>query len=212
MAAAITAIKPSIEILAMTCDTTKSSEVAALFSASMEIFGSLDVVIVNVGTQHIGRIGEGEEDGWWADMTTNHRSAHLVTHHYALTHSTAGSGTFMSVTSSADTVVYSGFLTSGITKQAVGYLICSFPTEYAGLKAFEMDPGIVRIRTMFDMDKGFVYDSPKLAGVISVWLGSGRANHVRGCYVHVTWDIGRWGEWHLEMMIKCLPRQKSLKA
>jgi NAD(P)-dependent dehydrogenase (short-subunit alcohol dehydrogenase family) len=61
--AAITAIKPSNKLLAMTCETTKSSDVTALFSAAMEKLWRVDVVVASVGTSHLGMIGEGEEDG-----------------------------------------------------------------------------------------------------------------------------------------------------
>jgi hypothetical protein len=42
---------------------------------------------------------------------------------------------------------------------------------------------------MFDTGRGFAYDSPELAAMMTVWLGSGRANALSGRYVHVTWDI-----------------------
>jgi NAD(P)-dependent dehydrogenase (short-subunit alcohol dehydrogenase family) len=187
--AAITAIKPSIKLLAMTCETTKSSDVTALFSAAMEKFGRLDVVVANVGTSHQGMIGEGEEDGWWEVMTSNLRSTHLIAHHYACVLAPSCTGAFISVMSGADTVVLPGLSSYGIAKQATRRLVEFLPVEYPQLKVFELDPGIVQIRTVFDMGKGFAYDSPELAGMVSVWLGSERADHLMKSYLHVTWDI-----------------------
>jgi NAD(P)-dependent dehydrogenase (short-subunit alcohol dehydrogenase family) len=173
----------------MTCDTTKSSDVTAFFSAAMGKFGRVDVVVAIVGTSHLGIIGEGEEDGWWEDMTSNLRSTHLVAHHFARILDPSCSGTFISVTSGANTVVVPSLSSYGIAKQATRRLIETLSAEYPRLKVFELNLGIVRKRTMFDMGKGFAYDSPKLAGMVSVWLGSGRVDRLAGSYVHVTWNI-----------------------
>jgi NAD(P)-dependent dehydrogenase (short-subunit alcohol dehydrogenase family) len=183
---AITAIKPSIKVLAMTCDTTNAAEVVSLFSAAMERLGNLDVMVSNVG---IAKMGEGDEDGWWEDVTGNLRSTHLIAHQYPWTLDPCGTGIFISVSAGADNVVVPGLSSYGIAKQAVRHLVGSFAVEYPGLKAFELDAGIVRTTSALNMNKGFGYDNPELAGMMSVWLGGRRADHLSGTYVHVTWDI-----------------------
>jgi NAD(P)-dependent dehydrogenase (short-subunit alcohol dehydrogenase family) len=86
-------------------------------------------------------------------MTSNLRSTHLIAHHYACALAPSCTGAFISVISGADTVVVPGLSSYGIAKQAMRRLVESLPVEYPQLKVFELDPGIVRIRTVFDMGK-----------------------------------------------------------
>jgi NADP-dependent 3-hydroxy acid dehydrogenase YdfG len=126
------------------------------------------VVVAGVGTSDLGMIGEGEEDGWWVHMTSDLRSAHLVVHHYARMLGPSCSGTFISVTSGGDTVVVPGQSSYGMAKQARRRLVAFLPAEYSQLKVFELDLGIVRTRARFDIGKSTAYDSPGLAGMVSI--------------------------------------------
>jgi len=183
-------LNPTAQVLAMACDTTKSAEVARLFDSIREKFGQLDVVVANVGTAHLSRIDETDDnDEWWADMTTNFRSTHLPAHQYIRTFGPAPTGTFISITSGAGTVVTPGLSSYGIEKQTDRRLIEFLNVEYPDMKAFSLDPGVVRTERTSDMFKPFAFDSPELVGMFSVWLGGGRADKLKGSYVHTTWDI-----------------------
>ncbi|KAH6852853.1 hypothetical protein BKA58DRAFT_60766 [Alternaria rosae] len=183
-------LNPTVQVLAMACDTTKSAEVARLFDAIREDFGQLDVVIANVGTAHLSRIDETDDnDEWWADMTTNFRSTHLPAHQYIRTFGPAPTGTFISITSGAGTVVTPGLSSYGIAKQTDRRLIEFLTTEYPDMKAFSLDPGVVRTNKTSDMFKPFAFDSPELVGMFSIWLGGGRADRLKGSYIHTTWDV-----------------------
>ncbi|KAI4953457.1 hypothetical protein J4E91_002304 [Alternaria rosae] len=183
-------LNPTVQVLAMACDTTKSAEVARLFDAIREDFGQLDVVIANVGTAHLSRIDETDDnDEWWADMTTNFRSTHLPAHQYIRTFGPAPTGTFISITSGVGTVVTPGLSSYGIAKQTDRRLIEFLNTEYTDMKAFSLDPGVVMTDKTSDMFKPFAFDSPELVGMFSVWLGGGRADRLKGSYIHTTWDV-----------------------
>ncbi|KAI1515625.1 Nad-p-binding protein [Pyrenophora tritici-repentis] len=84
LAAALKLINPICKILTIACDTTRSSSVVRLFSAAKAAFGTLDIVVANVGAAHLsskdGQEGGDGNDEWWDDMTTNFRSTHLPAH------------------------------------------------------------------------------------------------------------------------------------
>jgi NAD(P)-dependent dehydrogenase (short-subunit alcohol dehydrogenase family) len=180
----------TVQVLAMACDTTRSANVTNLFLAIKEQFGKLDIVIANFGTVHLGRIsGTDDNDEWWADMTTNFRSTHLPVHQYIRTFGPAPTGTVISITSPADIVMTPNFSSYGIAKQTDRRLIEFLDTEYPEIKAFSLDPGILMTGRTCEMFKPFAFDNPELVGMFPVWLGGGRADKLKGSYVHATWDI-----------------------
>jgi NAD(P)-dependent dehydrogenase (short-subunit alcohol dehydrogenase family) len=183
-------INPTLQVLAMACDTTRSSDVTRLFLAVREHFDQLDVVIANVGTAHLNRMDETDDnDEWWTDMTTNFRSTHLPVHQYIRTFGPAPAGTFISITSGAGTVVTPGLSSYGVAKQTDRRLIEFLNVEYPEMKAFSLDPGVVMTERTTEIFKPFAFDSPELVGMFSVWLGGGRADTLHGSYLHATWDI-----------------------
>lgn len=190
----IESISPASRVLAMACDTTDGPSVADFFQAIRREFGKLDVVIANVGvTEEHAKIGSREHDPdiWWFTMGTNLRSAHLTAHHYiqAFYPDKPPSGTFIALASYAGTQVVSGLSSYGIAKQATNRLVEFLDVEYSELKAFALDPGIVMDVAIMPEFVPYALDTTDLVGAFSIWLASGRADALKGSFLHTTWDI-----------------------
>ncbi|KAF1842751.1 NAD(P)-binding protein [Cucurbitaria berberidis CBS 394.84] len=210
VAAEIKALNSKIEVLALACDTTKSSDVAKLFEKSKENFGKLDVVIANVGLTSYGKIGEEDEEEWWDIMTTNIRSAHLAAHHYIRIFGPDPIGTFITMTSGVAGVAFPGLSSYGMSKSADINLVEYLDIEYASLKAFSMDPGVVKGVAAMPAFVPYAFDTPELVGAFSIWLASGRADKVKGGYVHITWDVEELEKYGDEIKEKGLLKSKFL--
>ena len=168
--------------------------VADLFRAIKREFGKLDVVIANVGvTEEHAKIGSPNHDPniWWSTMTKNLRSAHLTAHHYIRTFylDILPTGTFIALASYAGTQVVPGLSSYGIAKQATHRLVEFLDVEYSELRAFALDPGIVKDVAVMPEFVPYALDTTDLVGAFSIWLASGRANALKGSFLHTTWDV-----------------------
>ncbi|KAF2028079.1 NAD(P)-binding protein [Setomelanomma holmii] len=188
--AEIKSINPDTETLAMACDTTKPSQVEALFTVTKEKFGKLDVVIANVGAGSRGlNVGEADPEQWWNDMATNLRSAHLTSHYFIATFGPAPIGTLITLTSGAAGIVPPGLSSYGIAKQACIRLAEFLDAEHPTLRVFALDPGIVRTVAMMPSFVLYAVIEPELVGQFSVWLASEKSEGLRGGFANVAWDV-----------------------
>jgi hypothetical protein len=183
-------INANIPLVALPCDTTRSSDVIRLFSVSKEVFGRLDVVVANVGTKHLENLdAKDDNDVWWIDATTNFRSTHLTAHEYIRTFGPAPTGTFISIPSGADFVVGCG-ISSREFAHLIDYRLCEFLTlEYPAMRCFSLDGGATQAGRARRKDDYFEGCKTDLVGLFSVWLGGGRADPMRGSCLRAEWDI-----------------------
>ncbi|KAH7345901.1 hypothetical protein BKA66DRAFT_517181 [Pyrenochaeta sp. MPI-SDFR-AT-0127] len=210
----IKAANASTDVLALACDTTKSVDVASLFEAAKAQFGKLDVVVANVGGANQGstfpKIGDMDEEAWWDDIATNVRSAHLTAHHYIRTFGPDLSGTFITLASSVAAIIIPGGSSYGISKASVIRLVEYLDAEYPNLKAFSLDPGIVKDIATMEAFIPFAYDTPELVGAMSIWLASEKAEKAKGGYVHVTWDVEELEKYGDDIKEKALLKRGAL--
>lgn len=179
VAAELKAISPDTNILAVVCDTTKPTDVASFFDKIKAAFGRLDVVIANVGCAMEGRIGDVDEDAWWNDITTNIRSTHLTAHNYVRAFGPEPTGTSISLSSGVAAIMVPGISSYTMSKQAVIKIVEFLDVEYPSLKAFSLDPGIVKGIAAMDAFIPFAHDTVELVGAFSIWLASGKAECAR---------------------------------
>ena len=189
VATELTDINSKTNVLALACDTRKSSDVANLFEKAKEKFGQLDVVISNVGIGETGMIGQHDEEEWWNVMTANVRSAHLAAHHYIRVFGPDLTGTFITLASGVVTFTRPTLSAYTMSKLGCIQLVEFLDVEYPNLKSFSLDPGIVKDIAVMPAFVPFAYDTPELVGAFSIWLASGRADKIKGGYVYVTWDV-----------------------
>ncbi|KAF2786687.1 NAD(P)-binding protein [Melanomma pulvis-pyrius CBS 109.77] len=187
----IKAAGAATEVLAVACDVRSDASVQALFAAIKEKFGRLDVVIANAGIMGQGaafpKIGEGDAEAWWDDINTNIRGTHLTAHHYIATFGAAG--TFVSLTSGAAALTLPGMSSYAIAKHACIRIVEFLAAEHPSLRAFALNPGIVKDTDTVPAFRPFALDTVELIGGFALWLASGRADGVKGGYVSVNWDV-----------------------
>ncbi|KAJ4372030.1 hypothetical protein N0V83_003803 [Neocucurbitaria cava] len=210
VAAELRKASATTDVLALACDTRKSSDVANLFEKAKEKFGKLDVVITNVGIGDTGMIGQQDEDAWWEILHTNVRSAHLTAHHYIRVFGPDPAGTLITLASGVAVVTIPGTSAYGISKAADIQFVEYLDVEYANLKAFSMDPGVVKDVAAMPAFIPFAHDTPELVGAFSIWLASGKADKLKGSYVHVTWNVEELEKHSDEIREKGLLKNKFL--
>jgi NAD(P)-dependent dehydrogenase (short-subunit alcohol dehydrogenase family) len=209
VAAELKSINSSVEVLVRVTDTTKPSEVEALFIAAKEKFGKLDVVIANVGVADEPLpIGTQDPNMWWDAVTANVRSSQLAAHYFIKLFGPIG--TFITMASGAAALVVPGLSAYGMSKQACIRLAEFLDAEYPELKVFSMDPGIVKGVASLEAFVPFAVVEPEVVGAFSVWLASGKAEGCRGGYVHVAWDVVELEERGDEIKEKGLVKTKFL--
>lgn len=93
------------------------------------------------------------------------------------------------MTSGSASVIMPGNSSYGISKLACIRIVEYLSSEYPELRAFSMNPGIVKDVVWRDAFKPFAQDSPALVGAFSVWLSTPGADCVKGGYVCVNWDV-----------------------
>ncbi|KAF2252857.1 NAD(P)-binding protein [Trematosphaeria pertusa] len=210
----IKAANPKTETLAVSCDVTQDAQVASLFAQIQQKFGKLDVVIANAGVGNQGsafpKIGEMDPHAWWNDMQVNVRGVHLTAHHYIRTFGPSPSGTFINMTSSAATIVIPGISSYNMSKDACIRLVEFLDVEYPELRAFSLNPGIVKGIAKMEAYQPFALDTVELTGAFTVWLSSGRADKIRGGYVSVNWDVEELERHGEEIREKGLLKSKFL--
>ena len=181
---------PSTEVLAIPCDTTIPYDVANFFQATKQKFGKLDVVIANVGFAEFGNIGQLDEEKWWNVITMNCRSTFLVADNYIRNFGPEPSGTFISMSSSIISVLQPKTSSYGVAKRACIQIVEYLDVEYPTLRAFSLDPGIIKGTAILPPNLvPFAHDTGELNGAFTVWLASGRADKLKGGYLHATWDV-----------------------
>ncbi len=210
VAETLKAANASTEVLALPCDTTKPSDVANFFQATKQKFGKLDVVIANVGLAGYGTIGQIDEEQWWTEITANIRSTSLVADHYIRTFGPNPTGTFVTMTSGVVSAIIPGLSAYGISKRACIQIVEYLDAEYPTLKAFAMDPGVVKGVAAMPAFVPYAHDTTELIGLFSVWLASGKADKLKGGYVHTTWDVEELEQHGDEIKEKGLLKTKFL--
>lgn len=183
----------NVEVLALSCDVTQSEQVAQLFKAIKEKFGKLDVVIANAGIANQGleapKIGDMDYEAWWNDQEVNVRGVHLTAHHFIRTFGPDPKGTFINLTSSLATLTFPGTSAYSISKLGCLRLVEFLDAEYPSIKAFSVNPGIVKGIARLPAFQKFALDEPELVGAFTVWLASGRSDGVKGGYMSINWNV-----------------------
>ncbi|KAF2731264.1 oxidoreductase-like protein, partial [Polyplosphaeria fusca] len=183
---------PHTTVLPLACDVSSPTAMSALFSTLHSRFPTLNTVIANAGVVSQGstfpRIGEMSPEDYWTDFEVNTRGTHLAAHYFVSLF--GGKGTFVSVVSGTAAVTMGGLSSYSISKLACIRMIEHLAIEYPQLRAFALDPGIVRDVAAVEAFMPFAFDTVELIAAMSIWLDSSEAAwKLRGGYVHCTWDV-----------------------
>ncbi|KAF2109370.1 hypothetical protein BDV96DRAFT_604711 [Lophiotrema nucula] len=206
------------EVLALTLDVRNPAAYDSAFQQIKQKFGKLDVVIANAGVVSQGdsafpKIGDdADPEKWWTDFETNTRGTFLTAHHFIKTFGGNG-GTFIVITSGAATVTIPGLSAYSISKLDGVRIAEYLDVENPELRAFSLDPGIIKGVATMDAFKPFAYDTPELIAAFTIWLsGSETAGKLKGSFLSVTWDVEELEKYASEIVEKGLLKTKFLGA
>jgi NAD(P)-dependent dehydrogenase (short-subunit alcohol dehydrogenase family) len=94
------------KVLAKTADITDNAPVTALFEATKEAVGKIDVLINSAGTLQAGLMGETDPTKFSIDLQVNVFETYLMTHHFLA--QANGAGTVVTFTTGAIANVFFG--------------------------------------------------------------------------------------------------------
>ncbi|OCK96894.1 NAD(P)-binding protein [Cenococcum geophilum 1.58] len=218
VAAELRETSPKTDVVALTADVTSEDAIVELYAKSKARFGIIDVLICNAGVFNEGKtdfpiIGTMDPKRWWFDLEVNVRGSYLMIHHFIKQFNGAEpTGTVIVLTSIA-----AGFLVPGVSAYSISKLVDVRLVEYLdveqpGIRAFAVNPGFVPTQMELDVFAAYTIDSPELTGGLSLYLSTPRADHLRGRYISVNWDVDDMEKHKEEITEKGLLKTAFLNA
>jgi len=218
VAAELRETSPKTDVVALTADVTSEDAIVELYAKSKAHFGIIDVLICNAGVFNGGKtdfpiIGTMDPKRWWFDLEVNVRGPYLMIHHFIKQFNGAEpTGTVIMLTS-----VAAGFLVPGVSAYSISKLVDFRLVEYLdveqpGIRAFAVHPGFVPTAMELDAFAAYTIDSPELTGGLSLYLSTPRADHLRGRYISVNWDVDDMEKHKEEIIEKGLLKTAFLNA
>ncbi|KAI5242345.1 NAD(P)-binding protein [Aureobasidium subglaciale] len=212
---AILTINKDIKVLAIAADLASETDVEILFKQVKEFFKRVDVVVNTAGTMTGGLLGDLPPQQWWTDFEVNIKGTYNLAHHYLKTFGDAG--TLINLVSFGASLTRPGISSYSISKLAVIKLGEYLDTEKPDLRVFSVHPGIVTATEggrgmVIDAFTPFAKDPGMLAGGLSLYLSTPSADHLRGGFVSVNWDVDEMEEHKEEIKEKRLLQLSFLNA
>lgn len=218
VAAELRETSPKTDVVALTADVTSEDAIVELYAKSKARFGIIDVLICNAGVFNGGKtdfpiIGTMDPKRWWFDLEVNVRGPYLMIHHFIKQFNGAEpTGTVIVLSSIA-----AGFLMPGVSAYSISKLVDVRLVEYLdveqpGIRAFAVNPGFVPTQMELDAFAAYTIDSPELTGGLSLYLSTPRADHLRGRYISVNWDVDDMEKHKEEITEKGLLKTAFLNA
>ncbi|KAF2733625.1 NAD(P)-binding protein [Polyplosphaeria fusca] len=200
------------KVLAVPCDMADVTSVETLFKRISVEIGTLHVLICNVSftTGHISLAKKTSHD-WLMEFEGNVRAAYLPIHSF-LTASPNPLGTVIAISSGAAAVTFPGSSAYSMAKHATHRLVDFVHTEHPSVRAFSLALGIVMTDSVDAQFEPFAKDTPDLVGGVTVYLGTGKGEFLRGCWLSVNWDMEEVEEHRREIEQHRLLKTKLLVA
>jgi len=218
VAAELRETSPKTDVVALTADVTSEDAIVELYSKSKARFGIIDVLICNAGVFNGGEkdfpiIGTMDPKRWWFDLEVNVRGPYLMIHHFIKQFNGAEpTGTVIVLTSVAAGFLAPGFSAYSISKLVDLRLVEYLDVEQPGIRAFAVHPGFVPTQMELDAFSAYTIDPPELTGGLSLYLSTPRADHLRGRYISVNWDVNDMEKHKEEITEKGLLKTAFLNA
>jgi NAD(P)-dependent dehydrogenase (short-subunit alcohol dehydrogenase family) len=122
------------------------------------------------------------------------------------------SGTVIVLSSGAAGFTIPGFSAYPISKYANLRQVEVLNVEYPQVRAFAVHPGLVQTQMQVEAFLKQTVDTPELTGGLSLYLATEKAEHLRGRYVSVNWDVDEMEEHAAEIREKGLLHTSFLNA
>ncbi|KAK9862986.1 hypothetical protein WJX84_002826 [Apatococcus fuscideae] len=159
--------------------------------------GKLDVLVTNAGVLEQWRpFAETEPEEWWGTWEVNIRGSYLAARAATQSMLQRGQGgTIILISSAGSLRAKPGASAYQTTKLAINRLANFIHADHAsqGIRAFAVHPGGVKTDLAYGMPQDMhhiLVDSPYLSGAMCVWLGTDRADFLRGRSPSECWLSG----------------------
>ncbi|KAF2194086.1 NAD(P)-binding protein [Zopfia rhizophila CBS 207.26] len=179
---------PESKILVHPADLTSESAVQELWAKANAEIGTIDVLINDAGTMNYAAIGDIEPSKWWNDFEVNVKGPYLMCH-YFLKQAINGHGTIITVSSGAAGSLFPNMSSYISSKLAQTKLMEFLHIEHPNIRAFTLLPGLLNTAMTAEAYLPYARDDPMLAGGLSLFLCTPRAEWMRSCVMSVNWDI-----------------------
>ncbi|KAF2006227.1 NAD(P)-binding protein [Amniculicola lignicola CBS 123094] len=190
-------ISPKTKILALKSEATSEEDAKKVWAKVQEVVGIIDVLICNAGIFSEGRNGLPvtgliEPSLWWSDLETNVRGPYLQIYHFLqqkLVQNQKPKGTVIILSSAAASFTMPGMSSYALSKLAGARQAEFLHVEHEGVRAFSLHPGIVPTTISPELFQKQAVDPPEMAGGLSLYLATPKAEFLRGSYITVNWDV-----------------------
>ncbi|KAF2734197.1 NAD(P)-binding protein [Polyplosphaeria fusca] len=190
-------VNPNAKVLAVRCEATSEEDVKHLWAQMKAEIGVIDVLVANAGlSSEMGlgfpAMGTLKPSQWWYDLDVNVRGTYLQIHEFLQQHIVNGkeaSGTIVIISSIA-----AALDTPGMSAYSMGKLLNARMAEYLhvdhpSVRSFSFHPGAVATDNVFPALRHMFVDPPEMAGGLSLYLSTPRADFLRGTFLTVNWDV-----------------------
>ncbi|KAJ4420371.1 hypothetical protein N0V82_004360 [Gnomoniopsis sp. IMI 355080] len=172
------------KIVVHAADFRSENEMRELWATAQSVVGKIDVLINDAEHMSWGAIGAVEPSEWWLDYDPSKPSGTVITL------STGAAG--MSLPN------MSSYISSKLAQTRIMEI---FHAEQPDVRCFTLLPGLLKTAMTAEAFKPFARDDPMLAGGMTLFLSTSRADWLRGGIVSVNWDIEEM-EAHREEIIR----------
>jgi 3-oxoacyl-[acyl-carrier protein] reductase len=184
------------EAIAVPADVSKSSEVEALFEATVKRFGTVDILVNNAGLIYTARHFLEGDEAWWDEvLSVNLKGAFLCSHRAAHTMVRKGGGVIISMSSGGATRSHRGNVAYDASKGGIEAMTRAMALDLApyGVRVNAIIPGLIRTYDITDEvaeERGKVVPlgrlgSPEDISGPTVFLASDDARYMTGACVAV---------------------------
>jgi NAD(P)-dependent dehydrogenase (short-subunit alcohol dehydrogenase family) len=166
-------------------DVTVASDCERMIQTAMETFGSLDVLVNNVGVSRPGGVAELTEDTWDEMLTINLKSVYLVSRHAVPAMASGGGGSIINI-SSIGALRAIGFAAYSAAKGGMISLSQEMAAAYGkqGIRVNVVVPGSVQTPRTKGASEKLGQELSEIQKTAAAVIPLGSVTHGTG------WDIG----------------------
>ncbi|RYP18851.1 hypothetical protein DL767_009753 [Monosporascus sp. MG133] len=197
-------LETSFKVVSIAADVTSQTDVDAVCKKAVDEFGRVDILVNAHRGMNVGSIGAIDLSKWWMNFEVNTRDVYDMCRGFVSPKD--GSGTIIDEMSLAACFVAAGMSSYSASKLAVIKFDETLTVEQPALQVFSIHPGMVEAENgrgmVVEAFLPFSKDKAALAGSLTVYLATPRADFLKGEYIHVNWDVVELEKHEVEIIEK----------
>lgn len=171
---------------------TSEDSVKELWAKAKTDVGKIDVLINDAGHMNYGALDAMDPSEWWNDFEVNVKGPYLMIHSFL--GQAEGKGSVITVSSGAAGSQFPNMSSYISSKLAQTKLMEFVHVENPDIRAFVLLPGLLKTAMTAEAYLPYARDDPMLAGGLSLFLCTPRADWLRGGVMSVNcelpWPLG----------------------